>query len=253
MKIIVADTYEDMSRAAADFSEKYIRNKPDALISFPGGNTPLKFLEYFTSDESNKTVSVSRSSFVQLDEWVGIGPEDEGSCSRFIQDKLLAKLSHQFAHTFLFNGKADNIDEQLDEQNKFVESYGPIDLSVLGIGLNGHLGFNEDGVDFSLRSHRNQLSDTTKRIQDYKYFNNKKLNLTEGITLGIAQIMEAKCVLLIANGSAKQEIVRKMITEPVSNKVPATVLKNHKNCFVILDKDAAAGLPTKLRDGGEIK
>ncbi len=241
MKILVADSYEAMSRKTVDIVEDCLGKKPDALISFPGGHTPIRLIEMFVEDVCQKKVDITHARFVQLDDWIGIGPDDYGSCSNFILTNLLRKMPVSFQDVFLFNGKDADIDGQLKGQDDFIRKYGPIDVDILGIGLNGHLGFNENGVDFSLRSHRMPLSDTTKRIQS-KYFNGRRVGLTEGITMGIAQIMESKCPIVIANGAHKADIIYQMVTAPVTREVPATVLKNHENSILLLDRDAASRL-----------
>jgi 6-phosphogluconolactonase/glucosamine-6-phosphate isomerase/deaminase len=158
MKIIVTKEYSALSLCAADLVEQEIRRKPDALVSFPGGDTPVGMLELFVQRVRSGEIDPSALKFVQLDDWVGIGPRDEGSCSHFIRTKLLEPMGKPFADTFLFDGSAPDIDAQLRRQDAFIRSCGAIDVEVLGIGMNGHLGFNENGVDFSLRSHRNPPS-----------------------------------------------------------------------------------------------
>ena len=234
MQVLVAKNYDAMSRVAADIVEHQIKAEPQALISFPGGDTPVGMLEVFCSKVNRGEIDPAELKFVQLDDWVGIGPDDAGSCSNFIREKLLKKMSKPFADAFLFDGSQSDIDR-----------YGPISVEVLGIGMNGHLGFNEDGVDFSLRSHRTPLSATTKSVQR-KYFSGQDLPLTEGITLGIAQIMESKTVIVIANGKKKAEIVAEAILGPVTNRVPASVLQEHPNCIYLLDDEAASLLPADL-------
>jgi len=245
MHIIIAENYADLSLRAANFAEEFLQSEPTALISFPGGDTPVGMLRLFAQRVRSGEIDVSAAKFVQLDDWVGLGPEDAGSCSNFIQTHLLEPMGKPFADCFLFDGKAADIDEQLALQDAFVHKYGPIGLDVLGIGMNGHLGFNEDGADFSLRSHRTPLSPVTRGIQS-KYFGGRELPLTEGITLGIAQIMESKAVLLLAGGAAKSEIVANALAGPVSRSVPASVLQHHPNFTCILDRAAAARLPKSL-------
>ena len=245
MKVLVAKDYDAMSKATADLVEKLIKEDPDCLVSFPGGDTPVGLVKEFCARVNNGAIDPSTLKFVQLDDWVGLGPDDKGCCSNFIRDSLLTKMDKPFAEVFTFDGSKENIDEQLASQDAFIVKHGNICVEVLGIGMNGHLGFNEDGVDFSLRSHRQPLSVTTKGVQS-KYFDGKDLPLTEGITQGIAQIMESKTVIVIANGEKKAEIVSKAITGPVTNQVPASVLQGHPNCYYLLDEGAAKLLPAEM-------
>lgn len=246
MRVIVTKDYQAMSRRAAELVENYVQKEPEALISFPGGDTPVGMLKEFVALVNSGALDPSGLRFVQLDDWVGIGPEDEGSCSHFICENLLRLMSRPFAEVFTFNGAAPDVDAQLEAQDDFIRCYGPIGVEVLGIGMNGHLGFNEEGVDFSLRSHRTQLSSITKGVQK-KYFGGRDLPLTEGITQGIAQIMEAKQVILLANGEKKAEIIARALTGPVSNHVPASVLQEHPHCICVLDQAAAALLPEDMQ------
>ena len=246
MKVVVAKDYEAMSRYAADLVQECVGKDPQSLVSFPGGDTPVGMLREFVSRVNSGKIDPTGLKFVQLDDWVGIGPKDEGSCSHFVRTQLLEPMNRPFADAFLFDGAStDTIDRQLEEQDDFIRRYGPIAVEVLGIGMNGHLGFNENGVDFSLRSHRTPLSPVTKSVQK-KYFGGKDLPLTEGITQGIAQIMESELVILLANGARKAEIVARAITGPVSNEVPASILQKHPNCVWLLDREAAGLLPGDL-------
>lgn len=245
MKILVTADYAAMSRCAAELVEKEIQRKPKALISFPGGDTPAGMLELFAAAVRAGAIDSTALKFVQLDDWVGIGPQDAGSCAHFIRTKLLEPMGQPFGQQFLFDCSREDIDQQLAAQEAFINLHGPIDVEVLGIGINGHLGFNEDGVDFSLRSHRNPLSPVTRGVQK-KYFGGRDLPLTEGVTQGIAQIMESKLVILLANGERKAEIMEQTLTKPVTNRVPASVLQNHPNAVCILDRAAAARLPQNL-------
>ena len=186
------------------------------------------------------TVDISHTRYVQLDEWIGLGEGDKGSCAQFNRINLLNNLKHPFLEFFLINGLANDAQKECARLNAFIYRFGPLSLSVLGIGLNGHLGFNEDGVDFDSDAHIIPLSKTTKQVMG-KYFDQEHA-LEHGITQGIKQIMAAKKVILIANGAHKAQILSKAFTGPVTNAVPASILQRHNNCTVIADADAAKEL-----------
>lgn len=245
MKVIVTKDYRAMSLRAADLVEAYVERNPEALVSFPGGDTPVGMLAEFVARVNRGQLDPGGLRFVQLDDWVGIGPEDEGSCSHFIRETLLRPMKTPFAQVFTFDGAAPDVDGQLAAQDAFIRRWGPIGAEVLGIGMNGHLGFNEEGVDFSLRSHRTALSAVTRGVQK-KYFGGRDLPLTEGITQGIAQIMESRMVILLANGEKKAQIIARALTGPVDSRVPASVLQGHPNCVCVLDRAAASLLPRDL-------
>ena len=132
------------------------------------------------------------------------------------------------------------MEAERDALNTYFVKYGPLTVSVLGIGMNGHLGFNEDGVSFDLDGHIVPLSEVTKRVMS-KYFG-EKFHPTHGISQGIRQIMAAERVILIANGAHKADIIHEALTGPVTSSVPASVLQNHPNCYVVLDEAAAVKL-----------
>lgn len=238
MHIVVCKDYEEMSRRAAEIVAEQIKKHPDGLISFPGGDTPLGMVHVFADMVNEGKVDISRTHYVSLDEWVGLSGEDEGSCGLFNQQNLLSRLQHPFAGTHIINGAAEDIDSERVALNDYISQYGPLDVSVLGIGMNGHLGFNENGVDFDLDAHIIPLSETTLKVMT-KYFG-EKFHPTHGISQGIRQIMAAKTVILIANGAHKAEILKKAVHGPVTNEVPASVLQNHPNCYVVADEAAAA-------------
>lgn len=238
MHIVVCKDYEEMSRRAAEIVAEQVKKRPDGLISFPGGDTPLGMVHVFADMVNECKVDISRTHYVSLDEWVGLSNEDEGSCGLFNQQNLLSRLQHPFAGTHIINGAAENIESERVALNDYISQYGPLDVSVLGIGMNGHLGFNENGVDFDLDAHIIPLSETTLKVMT-KYFG-EKFHPTHGISQGIRQIMVAKTVILIANGAHKAEILKKAVHGPVTNEVPASVLQNHPNCYVVADEAAAA-------------
>lgn len=238
MHIVVCRDYEEMSRRAAEIVAEQIKKRPDGLISFPGGDTPLGMVHVFADMVNEGKVDISRTHYVSLDEWVGLSGEDEGSCGLFNQQNLLSRLQHPFAGTHIINGAAEDIESERVALNDYISQYGPLDVSVLGIGMNGHLGFNENGVDFDLDAHIIPLSETTLKVMT-KYFG-EKFHPTHGISQGIRQIMAAKTVILIANGAHKAEILKKAVHGPVTNEVPASVLQNHPNCYVVADEAAAA-------------
>lgn len=177
---------------------------------------------------------------MSLDEWVGLSDKDEGSCGLFNRTELLGRLKKPFGDVHIINGAAADIESERASLDEYIAAHGPLTVSVLGIGMNGHLGFNEDGVDFDLNAHIIPLSDTTKQVMS-KYFG-EKFHPEYGISQGIRQIMAAKTVILIANGAHKADIIQQAVRGEVSPHVPASVLQNHPNCYVVVDEAAAAKL-----------
>lgn len=240
MQVIVCKNYEEMSEKAASLAAAAIQSKPQGLVSFPGGSTPVGMVGQFVHMVNQGKVDISKAHYVSLDEWVGLAQTDEGSCGLFNRQNLLTPLAHSFAGVHIIDGAASDIEKERQALDGYIEKWGPLTVSVLGIGMNGHLGFNEAGVDVGLNAHIIPLDDVTKTVMK-KYFGEAH-HPEYGITQGIAQIMAAETVILIADGEKKAGIVAKAVKGPVSNAVPASVLQNHPNCFVVLDEAAASGL-----------
>jgi glucosamine-6-phosphate deaminase len=229
-----------MSRKAALLAAEGINREEECLISFPGGDTPLGMVEEFTVLVNQGHIDISKTRYVSLDEWVGLGVHDHGSCAWFNTTHLLNRLTKPFLETFIINGQAQDITAECKRLNGFIDQYGPLRVSVVGIGLNGHLGFNEEGVDFNLDAHVIPLSAVTKSVMS-KYFDRAR-ELEFGITQGLKQIMAAERIILIANGAHKADILRRAFHGPVDPSVPASILQRHPNCYVVSDREAAAGL-----------
>lgn len=240
MNFVVCKDYDEMSKKAADVVAECIARNPHALISFPGGDTPLGMFQEFVRRVNEGEIDISNVSYVSLDEWVGLSDQDEGSCGHFNQINLIQVLDKPFKQVHIINGQAADLQEEANRLDAFIQENGPLTVSVLGIGLNGHLGFNEEGADIQSNAHIIPLSETTQRVMS-KYFGDK-FSPTEGITQGLGQIMKANTVVLIANGEKKADIIARAAKGEVTPLVPASILQQHENCFVILDKAAAERL-----------
>lgn len=241
MEIIITENYEEMSRTAAELAAQAVQEHPKGLISFPAGDTPVAMVDTFVEMANAGQVDVTGARYVSLDEWVGLGAEDTGSCRKFNLEHLVGPLKTPFAEVHLIDGKAQDPAAERQALQGYLEQHGPLALSVLGVGLNGHLGFNEDGVDFEQDTILIPLAPTTLKVM-HKYFANENVHPTMGLSIGIRQLMAAKKVILIANGEKKADIIAKTVNGPVSNSVPSSVLQNHPNCTFVLDKAAAAKL-----------
>ena len=238
MNIIICDDYDDMSEAACGLVIDALRANPKGLISFPGGDTPLGMFEAFVDAVNTREINISAASYVSLDEWVGLSADDEGSCGHFNKVNLVDELDYTFANLHIINGAAEDTEQEKNRLNDFINNFGPLEVSVLGIGLNGHLGFNEEGVSFESDAHITPLSTTTKTVMT-KYFGDN-FKPEYGITQGIGQIMKAKTVILLANGAHKASILKQAIEGEVTNNLPASVLQQHPNCYIVLDREAAS-------------
>jgi galactosamine-6-phosphate isomerase len=241
MEIRVFKNYEELSkRAAHEIASTIQSRRPGSVICLASGHTPQRTCEIFVEDVRNKNVDVSEMHFIGLDEWVGIDPDDPGSCHYFFQNNIIKPLNLQKDNYHLFNVMATNLHSECIKMDNLIAQLGVIDLMVVGIGMNGHIGFNEPGVPFDLTCHIVQLDHTTQEVGQ-KYFSGKK-ELKSGITLGLAHVMQARKVLLLANGRGKAAIVSRAVREDVSDQVPASILQTHPNSVILLDEEAASKL-----------
>jgi galactosamine-6-phosphate isomerase len=237
MKIFVSDDYEAMSKqTAADLIQiTQISERP--LICVASGDSPSGLYREIVERASRKELDLSSWSFVGLDEWVGMNGNDEGSCRYHLNHQLFYPLQIADNKICFFDGRADDLEEECQKTETFIDQHGGIDVAILGLGMNGHIGMNEPGTSFHTRSHPTDLDSTTQQVGQ-KYFK-KKQELTRGITLGLATLMQARHIILIVNGNKKAEITRKIIEEEISEQLPASLLRNHCSFKIYLDKDAA--------------
>lgn len=238
METKIFNDYNELSQQAADEVINLVKQKPDAVICLASGNTPLGTCQWIVKKAGSEKIDFSNCTFIGLDEWVGVPKENTGSCSFFFYDNLFTPLHVSDAQIFLFDAMATNLDEQCKKMDNLIAEKGGIDLMIVGIGMNGHIGFNEPGVSFDLLCHVIDLEETTKTVGQ-KYFS-EPMNLTQGITIGLAHLMNAKKIILVANGKNKSGVVRQAIKNPVTEILPASILQKHENGFIFLDKEAAS-------------
>ncbi len=240
MKIIIAKDYEEMSKAAARLVAEQVKKKPASLICFPSGDSPVAFFKHLIAEAGEGKIDFRQCYFVGLDEWVGMGKDDEGSCTRFLNEHFFSPLQIKAERIMFFDARAANLDAACKAMDDFIKTHGPIDLMFVGIGMNGHVGLNEPGTDFNLYSNHSPVDPVTKTVGQ-KYFKTETL-LTEGITLGLKHLQEAKMPVLIASGAKKAGIIARAMQGEVTNKVPASIFQTLTSGYVILDEAAAAEL-----------
>ncbi|MBL7730101.1 MAG: glucosamine-6-phosphate deaminase [Chitinophagaceae bacterium] len=244
MKVSVFTDYESLSGFVADEMNNQLLAKPNAVICVASGNSPKRCCELFTEKVKNNGTDISQFFFVGLDEWGGLGPATPGSCHYDFITRLFEPLQLPSSQYHVFNGLADDLQQECVLMDKIIAEKNGIDLMIVGIGMNGHIGFNEPGVDLNLLSHVIDLDETTKTVGQ-KYFT-EKMELRKGITLGLGHLLNAKKVLLMANGSAKAEVIKKAAEGEVSSSFPASIMQQHPNGWLVVD-EAAASLLTSVR------
>lgn len=238
MDLRIYSDYKELSKEAAKLIMNVVNANPTGLLCLAAGHTPVGIYKCLVDFAREGKVDFSRCKFVSLDEWVGLGMQDEGSCIKFMHDNLFNPLGILESNIAFFNGQASDLELECKRIDEFVFKNGPIDVVLLGIGINGHIGFNEPGSAFDAYSHVAILDEITKEVGK-KYFPVQR-QLEKGLTLGIKHFLEARNVILVASGAGKAEIIKKTVESPPDTSLPATALKLHNNFYLLLDKEAAS-------------
>lgn len=234
----VFDNAEILAEKAARVIIDLVVHKPNAVLCLAGGETPRLAYTRLAAMAKGEKINFSGVEFVGLDEWVGIPPSNNGSCYYFLNEAVFKTLGVQKEKIHFFNSMSNNLPAECERVNSNVSERGGIDLILVGVGMNGHIGFNEPGISPELLAHVVELEASTKEVGQ-KYFSSTTA-LSKGISLGMAQVMQARKVLLLATGSKKADIIKKALQEKITNAVPASLIRNHPNAFVLLDKAAAS-------------
>ena len=235
MKIVVKDNYEEMSASCAEFICRYINKNPGRLLCFAAGDTPLLVMKKLIDMQESGKVDLSSMYYAGLDEWEGLGYEDKGSCKQVMEDNFYGPAKISRKNIRVFDGQAD-VGKETEAVLDFIKDKGGIGLAMLGIGMNGHIGFNEPGVPADFEGGRILLSESSLTVGQ-KYFD-KKHDLKYGVTLGIKTLAGSEKVILIANGEKKANIVAQSLKTQDNPEFPASYLTNHPDYHVFLDKAA---------------
>ncbi len=237
MRVIVSQNYEELCKQVASFIIDEIKEISSPLLCFAGGDTPLGVFKSLIASVENGKIGFNNADFIGLDEWVGLDGSDSGSCRFTLDRNLYEPLKINESKIHFFDGKAKDLTRHCDETNKFLETNGPIDLALLGIGMNGHIGFNEPGSVLDSVCRVVDLDETTQSVGQ-KYFEAEQ-KLNQGITLGLKQILETRSVILIASGEKKRSIVKALLeNKKLDFSIPVSSLRQHPNCHLFVDEAA---------------
>ena len=232
--------YDSLSSAAAYWVWRQIQQKPDSLICFPSGDSPTGMFKFLVQYAKEGKIDFSRAHFVGLDEWVGMDKNDEGSCSHYLHEHFFSKLKIAPTQVRFFDARAADLDEECQKMNEHIANLGGLDMMIVGIGINGHIGLNEPGTDFNTYAHHSALAPVTIDVAK-KYFAQQP-QLTEGITLGLRHLAEARIPVLIASGTKKAGIIVQALHGPITIDVPASIFQKLPNAQILLDHGAAEKL-----------
>ena len=241
MKIIKVDNYSEMSRKAANILASQITLKSNSVLGLATGDTPLGMYKELVNLYKKKELDFSEVKTFNLDEYYGLSIKNSQSYYYFMMNNLFNHINILPENINIPNGNTENIDKEcIIYENKITEA-GGIDIQVLGIGVNGHIGFNEPDVNFEAKTHLVTLDKMTIESNS-RFFNNKNEVPTKAISMGIGTIMSAKKILLLAGGESKADIIARAVSGKITPEVPASILQLHQDVTIIVDKDAAAKL-----------
>lgn len=235
MKFHSFPNYESVSQKAAQLIIALIQTKPDVLICIATGNSPKRTYELLSEYEKKHLGFFRNISIIQLDEWMGLSEKDESSCAHFIQHQIITPLAIQSKNVFFFNGKTEKPKIEIEKANQFLDNKGKIDLCILGMGKNGHLGFNEPASEFSRRTH---LVSLEKETQNHSMVGGLEFKPQFGITLGMEDILNSEKVILIATGQGKRKVFKQFSAQKIDPKIPVSALWGHKDVICMIDESA---------------
>jgi glucosamine-6-phosphate deaminase len=235
MKKIVCENYEEICRVAADFYAEQIKKKPDSVLGLATGSTPIGLYRELVLRSESGEIDFSRARTFNLDEYYPIKAAHPQSYKTFMDEHLFNKV--KFSSTRIPNGEAADPHIECAKYDDEVEAAGGLDLLLLGIGLNGHIGFNEPALSYPLGSYLVELTENTLEANS-RFFNDDEIQPETALTMGIGPIFKAKHILLIISGAGKAEITKKLFDGKLHTDVPACFLLLHPNVTLILDKAA---------------
>lgn len=237
MKIIKAKDYADMSRKAANIISAQVITKPDCVLGLATGSTPIGAYEKLVEWYQKGDLDFSQVTSVNLDEYKGLTKDNDQSYYYFMNDHLFSKVNINKERTFLPDGTEPDSERACAEYNKILQSVEGVDLQLLGLGHDGHIGFNEPADEFPKETHCVKLTETTIEANK-RFFASADDVPKEAYTMGIGTIMRAKQVLVVVSGADKADIVKQAFTGEVTPQIPASILQFHPNVIVVADEAA---------------
>ncbi len=242
MKIIKASDYQGMSRKAANIISAQIILYPASILGFATGTTPIGVYSQLAEWYKKGDLDFSQIRTVNLDEYCGLPGSHPQSYRYFMNKNLFEKINIPLTNTFLPNGMAEDFKKECQRYDTTISDLGGIDLQLLGIGHNGHVGFNEPNESYDKMTHQVKLTERTIEA-NARLFENQEEVPRYALTMGIKAIMQAKKVLLIASGKEKAAILAQALTGPITPSIPASILQLHPDLTVVADEAALSGMP----------
>lgn len=241
MKLIKVQDYQEMSKKAAEYIIEKISNHPKITLGLATGGTPIGTYKNLIEDHRRNGTSYQQVTSFNLDEYVGLSGENKNSYRYFMNEQLFNHIDIIMKNTNIPHGDVPDFQQECIRYEELIAKHGGIDLQILGIGSNGHIGFNEPGTSFQSITNIVKLAPSTIEA-NARFFNHPDEVPTKAITMGISTIMKSKEILLLVSGESKREALSKLFTEQMNEQFPASVLKKHPCLTIIADKAAIADL-----------
>ncbi len=240
--IHVCDDAESIGQKAAKRVSDALAGKLDLLLCAAGGSTPLRTYQLLAEQRALKPDAFQSLRLVKLDEWGGLAMDDKGTCESQIQSLLIAPLGIKDERYFGFISNPAHPQTECERIRCRLASEGPIDLAVLGLGMNGHIAMNEPAPSLQPEAHVARLAEVTLR---HPMLANSRSKPTFGLTLGMAEILASREILLLVSGANKRETLQKLMRREITTEFPASFLWLHPNWSLLCDRDSAKGLNLK--------
>jgi len=237
MKIIRTKNYDEMSKKAADIFFSQLVLKPDSVLGFATGSSVLGLYKNLIKGNKDGELDFSRVKTLNLDEYVGLEVTNDQSYRYYMDNNLFNHINIKKENTFLPDGLAKDVEAECARYNKLIDELGGIDIQLLGLGHNGHIGFNEPGSVFIRETHVVTL-DASTIIANSRFFASEKDVPRSAFTMGIKNIMQAKKIVLCVSGKEKSKILKEVLFGEITPKIPGTIVQLHPDVTVVADEDA---------------
>jgi len=242
MKVTVFKDERTLAKTLAARLAAMLTGQPALVLGLPTGRTPVRLYHELGSLHAHTLADFSQATTFNLDEFLGIGPDHPGSYRAFMDEHLFSRVNLHPDRIHVLNGAAPDPDAECVRYEQAIAAAGGIDVQVLGIGTNGHIGFNEPGRDLAARSHRVTLKDTTRRSNAALFGGDAGRVPKEALSMGMATILNARRIVLVATGKSKARSIELMVKGPITTKLPASFLQLHPDVELMLDETAAGVL-----------
>ncbi|KAB3542108.1 glucosamine-6-phosphate deaminase [Bacillus safensis] len=239
MNIIEFESKDQLGKEAAAIIARTIAAKPDAVLGLATGGTPIETYKELIQLHQAHQLSFKQTKTINLDEYAGLDLEHENSYMTYMKRHLFDHIDLPQDQYFLPNGNAAHLEKECLRYDQLIEAVGGIDLQLLGIGQNGHIGFNEPGTPFNSKTHVVQLDENTRQA-NARYFSSIDEVPTHAITMGIASILSSKKILLLASGKSKAKVIQYLEQAEIHPDFPASALKLHEDVTVLIDREAGS-------------